>query len=89
MLIKIGSVSVINITAVKTIHVIEKSPREHAIEIAYRDIDGKDAKFTLGGILELANAFKVRDEVVGQIKELELENISATLENAIRSNGNG
>jgi hypothetical protein len=56
-----------------------------AVKVFYRDIDGKDTSFKLYGIKDLDRATKIQEEVLGQIKELELENMSATLENAIRN----
>lgn len=52
------------------------------VELQYVDIDGKDATQTIWH-RDLQSAEKTQKELLQQIRELELENMTATLENAI------
>ena len=52
----------------------------------YKDIDGKEASFKWQGSESHEAAQKIENELLNQIKEVELEHMSAALENAIRGN---
>lgn len=70
---------------------ITREVTEYAVELVYINLDGKEAKFTLRhpGDDGLNRCFKTKETLLRQVKELELENMTQTLENAIRNNGNG
>jgi hypothetical protein len=72
--------------------VLDKTP---ALKVHYRDMEGEKRTYTLRWTKEIwgdhaiNEVFKARDELLGQIKELELAQMTATLENSIRKNGDG
>lgn len=100
MLIKVGDNVVLNMVAVSSvvIDIHEESKKgkalfsgttiekTFAVVINYQDQNNKDNKYTLYGFKEYERASKIRDNVISQIKELEIERISTELENAIRRN---
>lgn len=59
------------------------------VTLYYKDENGKDANFSWHGADERRLAEEVEKELLSQIKEVELENMSMALENAIRGGGNG
>lgn len=100
MLVKLGNTAVINIVSIeKTIikHHREPVPKTKmfekqkfetslAIEVFYTSADNAPSKYTLYGFDTLEGAQKVRDELLTQAKELEMEKLSTILENAITRN---
>jgi hypothetical protein len=58
----------------------------YAVKIYFKDEHGKDSNYKLYGFDDILAAEKIKDEVMSQIKELELEHLTATLENAIKNN---
>jgi antitoxin component of MazEF toxin-antitoxin module len=53
--------------------------------LLYKDQEGNDKKFRWHGAEAKEQAEAIEKELLSQIKEVELEHMSATLENAIRN----
>jgi len=99
MLIKVNGVT-INVTAVKMIKVdskeattykkvsffkrVKETKREWSCMLFYKDVDGDDATFNWHGAESREEAEAVERELLNQIKEVELEHMTATLESAMR-----
>jgi hypothetical protein len=62
----------------------EQDGIKYALVLFYKDIHNKSNEFTLYGITTFQEAAKYRDEVIEQAKELEVNQATQLLEEAIR-----
>lgn len=86
MIVSAGNCAAFNMTAFESVHLSKEEEDLYRVRICYRDIDGKPARADLH-FKNYEPACAAKDDLLKQVKEVEMERISTHLENALNKAG--
>lgn len=96
MLVKVANVAVINVTAFDKVYLEQYSSREdgftsqcYRLIFKYEDLNSKPAEHVIDLGSNWETGTKIKDEIVAQIREVEMENATTLLENAMKGKEDG